>query len=189
MKHLKRYLLSTLLIFAGTLLYAQTEITGTVVDETGEGVIGATVMEKGTNNGTVTDFDGNFKIKVQEGTMLVLSYIGYQTQEVAAKNGDPDWAKKVQKVYDSLCSDLKLKPEDVPLFAGNIVQANGQGVCIGCKKQIDELPQTIHTSQVISSDNCSNGPDRLHFDAAGYRELGCRYGEQSIAIFTSLPGS
>lgn len=87
MKHLKRYLLSTLLIFAGTLLYAQTEITGTVVDETGEGVIGATVMEKGTNNGTVTDFDGNFKIKVQEGTMLVLSYIGYQTQEVAAKNG------------------------------------------------------------------------------------------------------
>ena len=46
MKHLKRYLLSTLLIFAGTLLYAQTEITGTVVDETGERVIVATVMEK-----------------------------------------------------------------------------------------------------------------------------------------------
>ena len=48
------------LIFASTLLYAQTEISGTVVDETGEGVIGATVMEKGTSNGTVTDFDGNF---------------------------------------------------------------------------------------------------------------------------------
>ena len=94
-----------------------------------------------------------------------------------SNTGDPDWAKKVQKVYDALCGDLKLKPEDVPLFAGNIVQANGQGVCIGCKKQIDELPQTIHTCQVISSDDCTNGPDRLHFDAAGYRELGYRYGE------------
>jgi len=94
-----------------------------------------------------------------------------------SNTGDPDWAKKVQQVYDNLCSDLNLKPEEVNLYAGNIVQANGQGVCIGCKKQIDELPQTLHTSQVISSDDCTNGPDRLHFDAAGYRELGCRYGE------------
>ena len=91
--------------------------------------------------------------------------------------GDPKWAGMVKQVYDNLCSDLKLKPEEVNLYAGNIVQAGGQGVCIGCKKQIDELPNTIHTSQVISSDDCSNGPDRLHFDAAGYRELGCRYGE------------
>ncbi len=91
--------------------------------------------------------------------------------------GDPKWAGMVKQVYDNLCGDLQLKPEDVPLYAGNIVQADGKGVCIGCKKQIDELPLTLHTSQVISSDNCSNGPDRLHFDAAGYRELGCRYGE------------
>ena len=91
--------------------------------------------------------------------------------------GDPKWAGMVKQVYDNLCSDLQLKPEDVNLYVGNIVQADGKGVCIGCKKQIDELPQTIHTCQVISSDNCTNGPDRLHFDAAGYRELGCRYGE------------
>ena len=94
-----------------------------------------------------------------------------------SNTGDPEWAKKVQQVYDALCSDLKLKPEEVNLYAGNIVQASGQGVCIGCKKQIDELPKTLHTAQVISSDDCTNGPDRLHFDAAGYRELGCRYGE------------
>ena len=91
--------------------------------------------------------------------------------------GDPKWAGMVKQVYENLCGDLQLKPEEVNLYVGNIVQADGKGVCIGCKKQIDELPQTIHTSQVISSDNCSNGPDRLHFDAAGYRELGCRYGE------------
>ncbi len=91
--------------------------------------------------------------------------------------GDPKWAGMVKQVYENLCGDLQLKPEEVNLYVGNIVQADGKGVCIGCKKQIDELPQTIHTCQVISSDNCSNGPDRLHFDAAGYRELGCRYGE------------
>ena len=91
--------------------------------------------------------------------------------------GDPKWAGMVQQVYENLCGDLQLKPEEVNLYVGNIVQADGKGVCIGCKKQIDELPQTIHTCQVISSDGCTNGPDRLHFDAAGYRELGCRYGE------------
>ena len=87
MKELKRFLLSTLLILATTVMYAQSEISGTVVDETGEGVIGATVMEKGTSNGTVTDFDGNFKLKVDAGKTLVFSYIGYLTQELPAQNG------------------------------------------------------------------------------------------------------
>ena len=91
--------------------------------------------------------------------------------------GDPKWAGMVKQVYDNLCGDLQLKPEEVNLYAGNIVQAEGKGVCIGCKKQIDELPNTLHTAQIISSDDCTNGPDRLHFDAAGYRELGCRYAE------------
>ena len=96
---------------------------------------------------------------------------------IETNTGDPKWAGMVQQVYDNLCGDLQLKPEEVNLYAGNIVQANGEGVCIGCKKQIDELPKTLHTAQVISSDGCTNGPDKLHFDAAGYRELGCRYGE------------
>ena len=96
--------------------------------------------------------------------------------------GDPKWAGMVKQVYENLCGDLQLKPEEVNLYAGNIVQAGGKGVCIGCKKQIDDLPKTLHTSQVISSDDCTNGPDRLHFDAAGYRELGCRYGE-AVARF------
>ena len=64
MKHLQRLLLSTMLILVSTIMYAQTEITGTVVDGTGEPIIGATVMEKGTSNGAITDLDGNFKLKV-----------------------------------------------------------------------------------------------------------------------------
>ena len=86
MNVLKRFLLSFMLMLTCTVMYAQTEITGTVVDETGETVIGATVMEKGTNNGTVTDFDGKFAIKVKPGAMLVFSYVGYLNVEMPASN-------------------------------------------------------------------------------------------------------
>ena len=99
-----------------------------------------------------------------------------------SNTGDPKWAGMVQQVYDNLLGDLKLKPEEVPLLAGEVVQANGEGLCVAMNKQINELPQTLHTSQVISSKGCSNGPDRLHFDAAGYRELGRRYGERMLEL-------
>ncbi|MBQ4295955.1 MAG: SusC/RagA family TonB-linked outer membrane protein, partial [Prevotella sp.] len=87
MEKLRRFLLSVMLIFAGTLMYAQTEITGTVIDETGETVIGATVKEKGTSNGVVTDLDGNFKLNVNPGATLVITYIGYDNVEVPATPG------------------------------------------------------------------------------------------------------
>ncbi len=87
MKQLKRLLLSLTLALVSTIVYAQAEISGTVADATGEPVIGATVMEKGTSNGTVTDFDGNFKLKVAPGKTLVFTYIGYQTVEMAAADG------------------------------------------------------------------------------------------------------
>ena len=86
MKQAKRFFLSFLTLMLSTIMYAQQEITGTVTDAMGP-VIGATVMEKGTSNGTVTDFDGNFKLKVEAGKTLVISYIGYDSQELPAKNG------------------------------------------------------------------------------------------------------
>ena len=85
MKQTKRLFLSFLTLLLSTIMYAQ-EVTGTVSDAFGP-VIGATVMEKGTTNGTVTDFDGNFKLKVAAGKTLVFSYVGYLTQEVAAQDG------------------------------------------------------------------------------------------------------
>ena len=57
-------------------------VTGQVVDEKGESVIGATVQVKGTSDGTITDFDGNFSLKAKVGNTLVVSYVGYSTQEV-----------------------------------------------------------------------------------------------------------
>lgn len=62
---------------------AQTKaVTGVVVDATGEPIIGASVLEIGTTNGTITDVDGNFTIQVPVGAKLEVSYIGYKTQQI-----------------------------------------------------------------------------------------------------------
>ena len=59
--------------------------SGVVIDQaTGEPIIGASVLERGTTNGTITDFDGNFTLEVAEGATLEISYVGYATQSVAA---------------------------------------------------------------------------------------------------------
>ena len=59
------------------------EVHGIVTDQAGETVIGATVMQKGTSNGTVTDIDGNFTLTVPHDATLTISYIGFATQEIA----------------------------------------------------------------------------------------------------------
>ena len=87
MKQAKRFILSFLAMMLCTIMYAQQEITGNVADPEGEPIIGATVMEKGTSNGVITDIDGNFRIKVKAGATLTISYIGYDTQELPAQNG------------------------------------------------------------------------------------------------------
>ncbi len=75
--------LALLLTFTLPALAQKITVHGVVDDATGEPLIGATVMEKGTSNGTATDFDGNFTINVAPDATLVISYIGYDTQEVA----------------------------------------------------------------------------------------------------------
>jgi sugar lactone lactonase YvrE len=66
---------------------AQFPVRGTITDAIGEGLIGATIKEKGTPNGTVTDAAGNFSLNVTDGNaILVISYTGYETTEVPVNN-------------------------------------------------------------------------------------------------------
>ncbi len=95
---------------------------------------------------------------------------------------DVRWPEKVAWVYNQLIADLHLKTEDVPLLAGEVVRADGKGRCVRMNNIIDRLPETIHTAHVISSEGCTNGPDNLHFDAAGYRELGRRYAYKMLSL-------
>jgi hypothetical protein len=99
-----------------------------------------------------------------------------------SNTSDKDWPAKVKGVYDNLIKDLNLKAESVPLLAGEVVNDDQQGVCASMNSIIAELPKTIPNSYVISSKGCTSRSDHLHFDAAGYRELGKRYAEKMLSV-------
>lgn len=63
------------------------QLTGKIIDSLGEGIIGANILEKGTTNGTITDFDGNFQLEnVKPNATLVVTYVGFITQEIIVKD-------------------------------------------------------------------------------------------------------
>ena len=74
-------------LLCSTVMLAQNKVSGTVLDATGEPLIGVSVLEAGTSNGVVTDFDGNFTLTVKQGAQLTFSYVGYTSQTLAASNG------------------------------------------------------------------------------------------------------
>jgi len=95
---------------------------------------------------------------------------------------DKEWPDKVKGIYDNLIKDLNLNPKEVPFLAGETVNADQQGVCAGFNKIMAELPKTLPNSYVISSAGCTCNPDHMHFNSAGSREFGKRYGEQMLSI-------
>lgn len=85
MENLRKIIVGFLLCFIGVVANAQKiDVKGVVLDPTGESVIGASVIQKGTKTGTVTDIDGHFNLQVDNGATLVISYIGYETVEAKA---------------------------------------------------------------------------------------------------------
>ena len=77
-KYIKSLSLSLMLMFSASTMAQNQTVTGTVVDELGEPVIGATVKVDGDKSkGTVTDFDGNYKLTVPAGAKVTITYIGY----------------------------------------------------------------------------------------------------------------
>ena len=99
-----------------------------------------------------------------------------------SNTGEQDWPQKVKSVYESLLADLNLKAEEVPLLAGEVVNADHGGVCASMNPIIATLPQVIKNAAVVSSKGLSCAADHLHFDAAGYRVLGRRYAEQMLKL-------
>ena len=99
-----------------------------------------------------------------------------------SNTGDANWAKKVNTVYTNLLADLSLKAADVPLLAGQVVDAAQGGACAGMNSTIDALPRTIPTAHVISSSGCTDASDNLHFTSAGYRLLGQRYATMMLSL-------
>jgi len=99
-----------------------------------------------------------------------------------SNTGDSLWMKKVKIVYDHLLKDLKLKENSIPLLAGEVVNADQGGVCASMNAIIAKLPQVVANSYIISSKGCTVEADKLHFNAAGCRELGKRYANKMLSI-------
>lgn len=95
---------------------------------------------------------------------------------------DPDWPIKVRKVYGDLVRDLDLKPADVTLLAGEVVNADQRGEKAAFNEILKRLPDAVPNSRVISSAGLPCNPDRLHFTSDGLREFGRRYAEAMLSV-------
>lgn len=135
--------------------------------------------------GMISQYDGN-----PYGQLVTLARLAQQDGVIKgillhqgeSNTNDTLWPKKVNTVYNNLIKDLALDASAVPLLAGEVVHAEQGGVCASMNKIIDALPQIIPNSYVISSKGCTDAADNLHFDAAGYRELGKRYAEKMLSL-------
>jgi hypothetical protein len=135
--------------------------------------------------GMISQYDGNpyarlvelAKIAQKDGVIK-----GILLHQGESNTNDTLWPRKVNVVYNNLMKDLNLDPSSVPLLAGEVVHAEQGGVCASMNNIIAKLPQTIPNAYVISSKGCTDGADNLHFDAAGYRELGKRYAGKMLSL-------
>jgi hypothetical protein len=135
--------------------------------------------------GMVKEYDGNPYGRLVEMAKLAQKdgvIKGVLLHQGESNTNDTLWTKKVKVVYDNLMADLNLKPENVPLLAGELVNTDQGGACASMNKIIATLPQTIKNSFIIPSEGCFGKPDHLHFTAEGYRILGKRYGEKMLEV-------
>ena len=133
----KLILLASLILFGFGVAIAQTTVTGNVVDDIGDPVVGATILIKGTAQGTVTDIDGNFTLVAPTGGVLVFSYVGMETQEV---NVAPSLRVVMQ-------SDLHMLDEVIAVAYGTSTRSTFTGsAAIVNTEAIEKRPITNITS-------------------------------------------
>ncbi len=97
-------------------------------------------------------------------------------------NGERAWLQKVKTIYERLLADLELKAEDVPIFAGETVNADVGGICSAHNSVIAQLPDVIPTSHVVPSTGCPCARDNIHFSLDGYRTMGKRYAYEALRV-------
>jgi hypothetical protein len=134
---------------------------------------------------TIKAYDGNpYAHLVEMGKLAQKDGVikGILLHQGESNTNDKEWPNKVKAVYENLIKDLNLKAEEVPLLAGEVVNADQKGVCAGMNNLIAKLPQTLTNSYVVSSKGCLSRGDHLHFSPAGYREFGSRYAEVMLPL-------
>jgi hypothetical protein len=140
----------------------------------------------------IKEYDGNPYARLIEMAKLAQKdgvIKGILLHQGESNSNDTLWPQKVKLVYDNLLKDLGLQPENIPLLAGETVNAEQGGICAAMNTIIATLPQTIKNAYVISSAGCTAAADNLHFDAEGYKVLGKRYAEKMLLLLNKQGNS
>jgi len=169
---MKNILMVLILLFSSTILFAQ-EVSGTITDNSGVTLPGVNVLEKGTNNGSITDFDGKYSIDVSENAILVFSFIGYETLEKSVNGqstlnvslADGLALSEVQIVGSR---SPKRTATDTPV-AIDVIDVQEVATQTG-RIEINELLQYAAPSFNANKQSGSDGAD--HIDPASLRGLG-----------------
>lgn len=135
--------------------------------------------------GMIKEYDGNPYQRLVDMARLAQKdgvIKGILLHQGESNTNDSTWPSKVNIVYTNLLQDLNLKAKEVPLLAGETVNADQGGVCASMNAIIATLPNTISNAHVISSAGVPDARDNLHFNAEGYRILGKRYAEKMLEL-------
>ena len=134
---------------------------------------------------TIAEYEGNpyqYLVNLSKEAQKDGVVKGILLHQGESNNGDAQWPNKVKKIYEDLVTDLDLNPDQTPLLAGELVHEDQNGQLAGMNDIINQLPQVLDNSYVISSSGCTDQEDNIHFNAEGYRELGKRYAEKMLEL-------
>jgi outer membrane receptor protein involved in Fe transport len=140
---MKKLFLSTFIMLFAFFGLAQKNVTGSVIDNEGKALAGATIVVQGTSNGTTTDFDGKFSIKSTEGSVLEASYLGYKTQSITIGTNAN---------YEFVLSPDNLLEEVIITGQGSGIQKRKLSTTVDVlnEEEIDKLP-ALQIDQLLQS--------------------------------------
>ena len=161
-------------------------IKGRVIDANGEPVIGASILEKGTTNGTITDMDGNFQLKVNDGAVLIVSYIGYAEQELTAQ----------ANMTITLTEDTELLDEVVVLGYGAGQRKQDLSASVGVLSNTEDLvtrpvssTEGMLQGQLAGVTVSANGGDPTAAPNIVIRGQGSQNGDNVLWVVDGVPGA
>jgi hypothetical protein len=133
----------------------------------------------------INEYDGNpyrYLIDLAQQAQQDGVIKGILLHQGESNTNDKEWPSKVKKIYNDMITDLSLNADSVPLLAGEVVNADQGGICASMNNIIATLPDTLPNSYVISSSGCTAASDHVHFNSAGYREIGRRYAVKMLSL-------
>ena len=163
--------ISMLFLLGATFIYAQQGVSGTVLDASGNPIPGVNVVEKGTTNGTASDFDGNYSISVSSNSTLVFSYVGYGTVEQAVNGATMNVTlSEGEKLDEIVLTGNRSKPRTILDSASPIDNISFEELTSGGQNNIEamltfKVPSFNAQNQAISDATA-------HYDPADLRGLG-----------------